>query len=100
MNHPSGGRGCLEGGHLGLPGQVWELRFFPSFPSFPREMVVPKMSGKAPGSPRHPPSRHPQPSESSLPWNFITHGFLDPSAFPDLHELSVLRAELKVTDLR
>ena len=20
---------------------------------------------------------------TSLPWNFITHGFLDPSAFPD-----------------
>ena len=22
----------------------------------------------------------------SLPWNFITHGFLDPSAFPDFSE--------------
>ena len=21
----------------------------------------------------------------SLPWNFVTHGFLDPSAFPDYH---------------
>ena len=32
----SGGSGCLEEGRLGLPGQVWELRFLPSFPSFPR----------------------------------------------------------------
>ena len=28
--------------HLGLPGQVWELRFLPSFPSFPRENRSPK----------------------------------------------------------
>ena len=33
----SGGRGCLEEGRLGVPGQVWEFRFSPSFPSFPRE---------------------------------------------------------------
>ena len=33
----SGGRGCLEEGRLGVPGQVWEFRFLPSFPSFPRE---------------------------------------------------------------
>ena len=32
-----GGRGCLGEGRLGLPGQVWELRFLQSFPSFPRE---------------------------------------------------------------
>ena len=30
-------RGCLQGGRLGLPGQVWELTFLPSFPSFPRK---------------------------------------------------------------
>ena len=33
----SGGRGCLGEGCLGLLGQVWELRFLRSFPSFPRE---------------------------------------------------------------
>ena len=33
----SGGRGCLEEGRLGVPGQVWEFSFLPSFPSFPRE---------------------------------------------------------------
>ena len=33
----SGGQECLGEGRLGLPGQVWELRFLPSFPSFPRE---------------------------------------------------------------
>ena len=33
----SGGRGCLGEGRLGVPGQVWEVRFLPSFPSFPRE---------------------------------------------------------------
>ena len=32
-----GGRGCLEEGRLGVPGQNWEFRFLPSFPSFPRE---------------------------------------------------------------
>ena len=35
--HLSEGRGCLEEGRLGVPGQVWEFRFLPSFPSFPRE---------------------------------------------------------------
>ena len=35
--HLSGGRGCLEEGRLGVPGQVWEFRFLPSFPSFPRD---------------------------------------------------------------
>ena len=33
----SGSRGCLEEGRLGVPGQVWEFRFPPSFPSFSRE---------------------------------------------------------------
>ena len=33
----SGGRGCLGAGRLGVPGQVWEFRFLPSFPSFPGE---------------------------------------------------------------
>ena len=42
----SGGRGCLGEGHLGLPGQVWELRFLPSFPSFPRENCTSKNVGK------------------------------------------------------
>ena len=35
------------------------------FPSFPRKIAVRKMSGKAPGSPRHPSSRHPS---SRHPW--------------------------------
>ena len=30
-------RGCLGEGRLELPGQVREFRFFPSYPSFPRE---------------------------------------------------------------
>ena len=33
----SGGRGCLGEGRLELQVQVWELRFLPSFPSFPTE---------------------------------------------------------------
>ena len=37
-----GGRGCLGNGRLGVPGQVWELRFLPSFPSFPREIRIPR----------------------------------------------------------
>ena len=37
----SGGCRCLGEGRLGLPGQVWELRFLPSFPSFPRELSAP-----------------------------------------------------------
>ena len=45
----SGGRGCLGEGRLGLSGQVWEFRFLPSFPSFPRENAVQKQSGKTPG---------------------------------------------------
>ena len=61
-NPYSGGRGCLGEGRLGLPGQVWELRFLLSFPSFPGEKTAsPKMPGKAPGSPRHP-----QPSDLQL----------------------------------
>ena len=27
----SDGRGCREEGRLGVPGQVWEFRFLPSF---------------------------------------------------------------------
>ena len=41
---------------------VWEFMFLPSLPSFPRKISVREMSGKTPGSPRHPTSRHPQPS--------------------------------------
>ena len=33
----------------------------------------------------------------SLPWNFITHGFLDPSAFPDLLTRRLLRILLRRT---
>ena len=51
-----GGRACLEEGRLGLPGEVWELRFLPSF-------AIPKPSGKTSGSPRHTPSIHLRPSE-------------------------------------
>ena len=60
----SGGRGYLGEGRLGLPGQVWELRFLPSFPSFSRETRSSNISGKTPGSPRHPSSRHPRPSHT------------------------------------
>ena len=49
----SSGRGCLGEGRLGLPGQVWELRL--------GKIAVPNMSGEAPGSPRHPFSRHLRP---------------------------------------
>ena len=52
---PLRGRGCLGEGRLGVSGQVWEFRFLPLFPSFPREKLsVQEVSGKAPGSPRHP----------------------------------------------
>ena len=59
----SGGRGCLEEGRLGVPGQVWEFRFLPSFPSFPRENRSSRSVWETPGSPRPPSSRHPRPSE-------------------------------------
>ena len=36
-NVSSGGCGCLGEGRLGVPGQVWEFRFLPFSPSFPRE---------------------------------------------------------------
>ena len=62
----SDGRGCLGEGRLGVPGQVWEVRFLPSFPSFPRKFAVQKMSGRTPGGPRHPSSRHPRPSETKI----------------------------------
>ena len=42
----SGGRGCLEEGRLGVPGQVWEFRFLPLLPSIIREIAVQEMSGK------------------------------------------------------
>ena len=32
LNALSGGRGCLGEGLRGVPGQVWEFRFLPSFP--------------------------------------------------------------------
>ena len=70
----SGGHGCLGEGRLGLPGQVWEVRFLPSFPSFPGENRS-SMSGRTPGSPTHPSSRHPRPSEPS-PSSVHTPGFL------------------------
>ena len=50
----SGGRGCLGEGRLGFPGQVWELRFLPSCPSFPQENRSSVHVWKTPGSPRHP----------------------------------------------
>ena len=61
----SGARGCLGQGRLGVfLGQVWEFRFWPSFPSFLGKIAVREMSGKTPASPRHPSSRHPWPSDS------------------------------------
>ena len=43
--------------------QAKELRFLPTFLQFLGKIAVQKMSGKTPGSPRHPSSRHPRPSE-------------------------------------
>ena len=60
----SGDRGCLEEGRLGVQGQVWEFRFR-LFLHFLGKIAVQEMSGKTPGSPRHPSSRHPRPSEKS-----------------------------------
>ena len=43
----------------------------PSFPSFPRENWNSRNVWKTPGSPRHPSSRHPRPSEfraGNLSW--------------------------------
>ena len=57
------GCGCLKERRLGVPGQVWEFRFLLPFPHFVGKIAVPEMSGKTPGSPRHPSSRHPQPSD-------------------------------------
>ena len=45
FNVPNG-RGCLGERCQGLPGQVWDLRFLPSFPSFPRENHSSRMLGK------------------------------------------------------
>ena len=53
----------MSGRRLGLPGQVWELRFLPSFPSFLRENQ--KVSWKTPGSPRRSSTRHPRPASCS-----------------------------------
>ena len=50
-------------------GQIWELRFLPSFLDFPKKIAVQKMSGKMPGSPRHPSTRHPSTRHPLLsPW--------------------------------
>ena len=53
-------RRCLGEGRLGLPGQVWELRFLPFFLHFLGKVAIQQMPGKAPGSPRHPSSGHPR----------------------------------------
>ena len=66
LKRSSGGRRCLGEGRLGVPGQVREFRFVLSFPSFPRENWNSRNVWKTPGSPRHPSSRHPRPSEISL----------------------------------
>ena len=44
----SGCREYLGEGRLGLPGQVWELRFLPSFPSFPREKFAHQTMAEVP----------------------------------------------------
>ena len=62
----SGGRGCLGEGRLGLPGQVWELRFLRLFVRFLGKISVPKLSGKATGTPRHSSSRHPLSTHTPL----------------------------------
>ena len=67
----SGGRGCLGDRHLGVRGQVWELRFLPSFASLPRGNCSPKKSGKTPGSATHPSSRHPRLSDCEVILNKI-----------------------------
>ena len=51
--------------------------------SFCREMSGREVTGSL--SNQHP----------SLPWNFITHGFLDPSAFPDPQRILLGRAAAK-----
>ena len=60
-----GGCGCLGERRLGLPSQVWELRFLPSFPSFPRENRSSKGVCASPwkSQTRHPSSSYPRPSE-------------------------------------
>ena len=64
------GRGCLGEGRLGVPGQVWEFRFCCFFLHFLGKIAIQEMSGKTPGSPRHPSSRHPRPSERHF-GNFV-----------------------------
>ena len=59
----SEGRGCLEEERLGVPGQVWEFRSCCLFLYFLGKIAVQEMSGRTPGSPRHPSSRHPWPSD-------------------------------------
>ena len=59
----SSGRGCLGEGRLGLPGPVWELRFLPSFPSFPMINRSSKNVWETSRSPRHPSPRHPRPTD-------------------------------------
>ena len=50
---------CGEEGRLGLPGQVWELRLWPSFPSCPGEN---RSSNSVWDSPRHLSTTHPRPA--------------------------------------
>ena len=59
----SGDRGRLGEGRLGVRQVSWEFRFLPSFPYFLGKVAVQEISGKTPGSPRHPSSRHPRPSD-------------------------------------
>ena len=55
--------GCLGEGHLGLASQVWELRFLPSFPSFPGKIRTSNNVWKTPGSSGQASSRHLRPSD-------------------------------------
>ena len=60
----SGGCGCLGERRLGVPGQSGSSGSCRLFPHFLKKIAVQKMSGKTPGSPRHPSSRHPRSSDS------------------------------------
>ena len=64
-----GGHGCLEEGRLGVPGQVWKSGSSGScrlLLHFLGKIAVQEMSGKTPGSPRHPSSRHPRPKARKI----------------------------------
>ena len=56
----------------GLPGQVWKLRFLPSFPSFPRENRSSNNVWEAPGSLR-------ESSSQSRDWKNTHEGLLGSS---------------------